>query len=443
MEKVAPHPATASAYGIIARTWMPLALNWLMMALEGPLLVALIGRLADPTGSLATFSVAFAIALIVEAPIMMLLSASAALVNSRADYEKLWRFGSALALPLSGLMAVIGLPSVFERLNALLWHLPPLMSQRVAGAVWLLIPWPAAIAYRRLWQGILIRTGRSRLVAWGTVLRLVGMGIGAMGALWLTDWSGAWIAACALSAGVLTEMLAVRLWAAPTLRHLPSTRERHLSYRQIASFYFPLLLTSILNVALTPLLTLLMAHGHDPILSLASYSPTTSTIFLFSCFGVAYQEVVIVLSGTRVNASLLPFAHRIALGTMAGLALLILPGIYDFWFGQVFSLPAALHPLARIALLCALPMPGLMVYLAYIKGRFIWAQHTRINLLAAVVELSSVTAFAGGLILGTSLTALYGAIIGLVAARALTLGIFFRNFFAVKQIDGIYAENSV
>lgn len=442
MGKVATPPASASAYGVIARTWVPLALNWLMMALEGPLLVALIGRLAEPTASLATFSVAFAIALIVEAPIMMLLSASAALVSSRAGYEKLWRFASALALPLSGLMAIIGIPEVFQRVNALLWHLPPSMARQVAGAVWLLIPWPAAIAYRRLWQGILIRSGRSRLVAWGTVLRLVGMGIGAMGALWLSNWSGAWIAACALSTGVLTEMLAVRLWAAPTLRHLPLTRHAPLSYRQIVRFYIPLLLTSLLNVALTPLLTLLMAHGQEPILSLASYSPTSSTIFLFSCFGVAYQEVVIVLSGTRVGASLLPFAHRIALGTVLGLGLLTLPGVYEFWFGRVFALPAALHPLAQIALLCALPMPGLIVYLAYIKGRFIWAQHTRLNLLAAVIELSSVILFAGMLILSTPLIALYGAIIGLVMARIITLGIFFRDFFTDKLTASIYAKSS-
>lgn len=414
-------PPRAVNHGVIARTWLPLALNWLMMALEGPILVGLVGRLADPTTNLATFSIAFSVALIVEAPVMMLLSTSAALGSDRSRYEKLWRFASALALPLSGLMAIIGIPPVFQTINAHLWHLPSDMAARVAGAVWLLIPWPAAIAYRRLWQGILIRAGRARLVAWGTVLRLVGMGIGAGMASLLTEWSGAWIAACALSSGVLTEMLAVRLWAAPTLHALPAIRDKVLSYKQIGAFYLPLLLTSLLNVALTPLLTLLIAHGRDPILSLAAYSPTTNTVFLFSCVGVAYQEVVIVLYGTRVGQGLLSFAHRIALGTVSGLALLTLPGAYEIWFGRVFALPEALQSLAHTALLCALPLPGLIVYLAYLKGRFIHAHHTRLNLLAAVIELTAVAGFASSLIFGLPFAALYGAILGLVAARMITL----------------------
>lgn len=416
-------PSRAVSHGVIARTWFPLALNWLMMALEGPILVSLVGRLEDPTTNLAAFSIAFSVALIVEAPVMMLLSTSAALGSDRNRYEKLWRFASALALPLSGLMAIIGTPPVFQKINTYLWHLPTDMADRVAGAIWLLIPWPAAIAYRRLWQGILIRSGQARLVAWGTVLRLAGMGMGAATAYLLTRWSGAWIAACALSGGVLTEMIAVRLWANPTLRHLPPVRNEDLSYRRIGAFYLPLLLTSLLSVALTPLLTLLIAHGQEPILSLAAYTPTTNTVFLFSCVGVAYQEVVIVLYGTRVGQELLSFAHRIALGTVGGLSVLTLPRIYEIWFGHVFALPESLQSLAHIALLCALPLPGLIVYLAYLKGRFIQAHHTRMNLLAAVIELTSVAGFAGSLILGLSIPALYGAVLGLVAARVVTLWI--------------------
>ncbi|MEN3040792.1 MAG: hypothetical protein ABDH66_04545 [Bacteroidia bacterium] len=410
------------SYRIIARTWIPLALNWLMMATEGPLLVALIGRLPEATVNLAVFSVAFSVALIVEAPIMMLLSTSAALVSDKARYEKLWRFTSIMALPLSGLMGLIGTPTVFDWLNSHLWHLPSDMVPKVARAIWLLIPWPAAIAYRRMWQGILIRAGRSKLVALGTILRLGGIGIGISIGLLFTTWPGAWVAALALSVGVLSEMVAVRLWAHPTLRHLPSLREVSLSYQEILHFYLPLLLTSILGVALTPLLTLLIAHGKEPILSLAAYSPTTSTIFLFSCLGVAYQEVVIVLLGTRVGKALLPFAHRISLGAALGLSVLALPGIYEMWFGELFSLPKEIHHLARFGLLCSLPMPAVVAYLSYLKGAFIWAHRTRINLLAAFVELFGVLVVVSILILATPLTALYGALIGLLTTRIMVVG---------------------
>ena len=54
--------------------WLPLAATWLMMATEGPFLAAVIARLADPTYNLAAFGVAYALALVVEAPIIMMMN---------------------------------------------------------------------------------------------------------------------------------------------------------------------------------------------------------------------------------------------------------------------------------------------------------------------------------------------------------------------------------
>ena len=41
----------------------------------------------------------------------------------------------------------------------------------------ILIPWPAAIGYRRFYQGILVRHGLTRRVAYGTVVRLTSMSV--------------------------------------------------------------------------------------------------------------------------------------------------------------------------------------------------------------------------------------------------------------------------
>jgi len=68
--------------------WIPLAATWLMMATEGPLLAALIARLPDPKFNLAAYGVAFAFAVLIEAPIIMIMSASTALVKDRDSYLK-------------------------------------------------------------------------------------------------------------------------------------------------------------------------------------------------------------------------------------------------------------------------------------------------------------------------------------------------------------------
>ncbi|MFI5142626.1 MAG: hypothetical protein ACHQHM_01210, partial [Thermoanaerobaculales bacterium] len=59
--------------------WAPLAATWLMMAVEGPFLGAVIARLAEPKYNLAAWGVAFSFAMLVEAPIIMMLSAATAL----------------------------------------------------------------------------------------------------------------------------------------------------------------------------------------------------------------------------------------------------------------------------------------------------------------------------------------------------------------------------
>ena len=63
------------------------------MGVELPLMSAVVARLPDPTIHLAAYGgVVFPIALIIESPIIMLLSASTALSKDWASYRKLWYF---------------------------------------------------------------------------------------------------------------------------------------------------------------------------------------------------------------------------------------------------------------------------------------------------------------------------------------------------------------
>jgi len=68
----------------ILKFWIPLAATWLMMSLEGPYLSALIARLPDPKFNLAAYGIAFSLALIFEAPVIMMMSASTSLAK---DYQ--------------------------------------------------------------------------------------------------------------------------------------------------------------------------------------------------------------------------------------------------------------------------------------------------------------------------------------------------------------------
>jgi progressive ankylosis protein len=76
--------------------WLPLAATWFMMSVEGPFLSALIARLPDPKFNLAAYGVAFSFALVIEAPVIMMLSAATTLVRNRQSYLSLRKFNLAL-----------------------------------------------------------------------------------------------------------------------------------------------------------------------------------------------------------------------------------------------------------------------------------------------------------------------------------------------------------
>jgi len=75
------------------------------MAVEGPYLAAVIGRLPDVKVNLAAYGIAYSVALITESPIIMLMSASTALVKSRYSYIKLRNFSYLLIVILTLLIA--------------------------------------------------------------------------------------------------------------------------------------------------------------------------------------------------------------------------------------------------------------------------------------------------------------------------------------------------
>ena len=187
-----------SARGIFA-FWAPLAATWVMMAVEGPYLAAVVARLPEPTLGLAAYGVAIAMAVLIEAPVIMLLSASTALVEDAVSYRRLRTFAHGLNAFSTLLLLLVLVPPVHRGLMIGALGLPEDLAHLTYGALWCFLPWPAAIGYRRFWQGVLIRSGRTRLVAGGTVLRLIAMSTAAIVLAVSTDLPGASVGASALS----------------------------------------------------------------------------------------------------------------------------------------------------------------------------------------------------------------------------------------------------
>ena len=137
-----------------------------MMAAEGPFLAAIIARLAAPEKNLAAFAVASSLAWMVESPIIMMLSASNALVRDGVAYRKLRRFSYALNAAVTAVMLLLVIPPVFRLIAVGAMGLEPGVVRLAGQAMFCLVLWPGSIGFRRFYQGILI--GDGQLANYGT-----------------------------------------------------------------------------------------------------------------------------------------------------------------------------------------------------------------------------------------------------------------------------------
>jgi len=398
-----------------------------MMAAEGPFLAAIIARLAAPKENLAAFAVASSLAWMVESPIIMMLSASNALVRDGVAYRKLRRFSSVLNAAVTAVMLLLVVPPVFRLIAVSAMGLEPGVARLAGQAMFCLVLWPGAIGFRRFYQGILIGHGRPQAVTWGTVIRLSTMAATGLVLALAIKLPGATVGAGALGAGVLAEGAASWAMARPTLRRLrrqtPEECEfgRSLTAGYVVRFYAPLALTSFLSFFINPLTTFFLARGRRPLESLAVLSIVVGLCFIFRTAGIAMQEVVIALVGDGLEnrLALRRFGLRVGLLATAGLAVVVFTPLATFWYASVSGLSADLAAFAVLpgALLVLLPFTEAV--LSYERGILVKAHRTAPIGAAVAVQLGVTTAvFAllvlvlrtiGAVSIGPALTAGYAA----------------------------------
>lgn len=392
-----PAPRGTLTAGTIARFWSPLAATWMMMAVEGPLIAATIARLPDPTLNLAAHGVVFAIAILVEAPVIMLMTAATALVRDRESLRKLWVFAQGLNVLATALVLVSLLPFVFDPLVLGLLALPRDVADLIYGSLWIFLPWPGAIGYRRFIHGVMIAAGQTRQVALGTVFRLVTMAGTALSLPVLTDLHGAWVGAASLTAGVCVEAIAARIMAAGAIRRFRAVSADESvtqapSYRGIVSFYYPLALTSLVVLSTHPILTFLVGRARDPLESLAILPVVHALSFFFRAMGLSYQEAAIALMGKDFEHR--PAVGRFALGmglaTSVGYALIVLTPLFGVWFEGISGLTPDLSAYARIPALVLIPLPALGFWLAQQSAVMVLKRRTKAITMATTLGLAGI-----------------------------------------------------
>lgn len=374
--------------------WGPLALTWLMMAFEQPFLIAFIARLNDAKFNLAAFGIAGSFAMIIESPIIMLMSASTALVTGRNSYRKLKRFTDILNGVITGIQLIFLIPPVFNFVVIGLMEVPEEIAGIAHIALIIFLPWAASIGYRRFYQGILIRSHLTRRVTYGTLVRLTVIVI--MGLLlYMTGVKGAYVGAGAMSLAVFFEAIATRIMVAGALKTLlqnEDTENGELNLRSITKFYYPLALTSILSLGVHPFVAFFLGRSHMAVESLAVLPVVSSLVFIFRSLGLSYQEVNIALIGKeKQNYRVLRnFATYLGLIVTVLISTLAFTPLADTWFVNISGLSIELAGLSYLPLKIMILLPALSVLLNFQRSSLIINGTTGPISIATAIELISI-----------------------------------------------------
>ncbi len=363
-------------------TWWPLAASWLLMGLELPMVSAVIARLPDPKVHLAAYGgVVFPVALLIESPVIMLLSASTALSRDAASYRLVRRFMLGLGGTFVALHALVAFSPLYDLLAGTVLGVPEEVREPARLGLRIMTPWTLSIAYRRCQQGVLIRFGGARAVGVGTAVRLgANAAVLAIGAA-LGTLPGIAVGTSAVAVGVVAEAIyagfAVRPVLRGPLRQAPAVTPA-LTPAAFLRFYLPLMVTPLFAFLSMPLSAAAMSRMPLALESLAASPAVNGLVFALRSTGFALNEVVVaLLDRPHALAALRRFTWGLA-AVVSGLLLsLAASPLGHLWLAHVAALPPELVGMAHVALWLSLLLPGLSAPQSLFQGAIVHSRATR------------------------------------------------------------------
>jgi progressive ankylosis protein len=416
----------------IMRLWVPLALSWMLMAAEGPLLSAAMARLPNPAINLAAYGgIVWPLALIIEAPIIMLLAASTALSTDWEAYRNLREFMTITSVILSVVHILVAFTPLYYFVVEKVIGSPAEIVEPARLGLMAITPWTWAIAYRRFQQGAMIRFGHSDAIVVGTGIRLVTDVVMVLIGMQIGELPGVVVGAGAQALGVTAEAIysgiRVRAVVIDKLKEVEVKQVWH--WGSFAKFYIPLSLTSLLNLIWQPIGSAALSRMPMAIESLAVWPVLTGLVFILRSPAMAFNEVVVALFGERRGVKKL---RRVALGmglmtTLVHLVFVITP-LSIFWFAAITGLSPELVEIGRVGLWLALPLPALNMLLSWFQGALVHGKKTRGIPEAVAIYLVSVSLLLFGGVMWGDMTGLFVGMGALgLAQGAQTLWLWYKS----------------
>ena len=325
MDPAGSHPPTL---GSLWRQFLPLSLSDVTMAAGDPLMATTLAHLPEARANLAAVGIAKSLAVFFESPIIMMLHASTVLSAAEASRRALWRFMLVLCGGLTAALAIVASPTVFAWLGTHVLGVDPALAERSRFVLSVMCLWPAAIGWRRYFQGQLIRAGRGDVVGRAGVARLALVAT-LFGAGLLAGVPGAFLAGATLVAGVLLEAV----WVTAAVRNLAPDEQSPLESSSAKSlptdvggvwrFYWPLATSMLVVWSGRAVLVALVARAVDGPVALAAWPAGWGLVLLVANATRMVQQVVIRQRDAAPPTMLVLFALSVGMAFAGVLMVLV------------------------------------------------------------------------------------------------------------------------
>lgn len=362
------------------REFLPLSLSDVTMAMSDPLVNTTLAHLPASHTNLAAVGIAKSLAVFFESPIIMFLHAANSLAGTQKSRRALWQFVRIAMFGLSVALLILCLPPLFNWIGRLVLGAPPELINPSREVLLCFVLWPAVIACRRFFQGLMIRFGHAKDIAYAGVLRIFFVAA-VLGVGWWFKVPGHWLAGLASIMGIISEttLVVVRARRACLMdaADLPLTNVLPTTQREIWSFYWPLANSMIVLWGGRALLVPIISRAPDATVALAAWPAAWGIVLLLANATRMVQQVIVRHRGAIKDAHLLYFA--ITVGAVFSTVLLLLTftpvglaGIHAF-VGDDKDLVMQIRPVLMMC--CVAPL--LVALQNAFQGFLIGNGHTR------------------------------------------------------------------
>ena len=377
---------------VMAVFW-PLALSWLFMAAEGPLLLSVLSRAPDTKLNTAAIFVLFSLAIFIESPVIDLLSTATTFIKGPKSLASMRKFSLWVSIGTSVAHALIMLTPAGAWVMRELLHQPPEIVEMLRVPFIIMIPWSVSIGWRRFHQGALIRAKQTRAITVGTIFRMTMMAVVGFGVV-STGAVGVVAAACALVSGVAVEAVVAHVAATRLLRghFVENDQDSELATKTLLRFHAPLTAATMTTLLAGPMIAAAIASLPDSIANQAAWQVGFVFIWLIRTVTFALPEVVIRMSEEQSALNLFYFSFKVG-AMMSAIGLCVsLSGWSAFIFQRLFSVEAEIATRANEALLWGSSLPVLNAIGNWAKGLLASYHETLSRMLAVIFGIVALKA---------------------------------------------------